>query len=63
MVGELLIHTVFFFCFTGSVRIIDPLLAREAVVSFLCFFFLKERRISQAESHYGYSDKPQNRWY
>lgn len=43
MVGELLIHTIFFFCFTGSVSTIDPLLAREAVVSFL--FFQKEKRI------------------
>lgn len=40
MVGELLIHTIFFFCFTGSVSTIDPLLAREAVLS----FFLRKRR-------------------
>lgn len=40
MVGELLIHTIFFFCFTGSVSTIDPLLAREAVGS---FFFRKRR--------------------
>lgn len=39
-VGELLIHTIFFFCFTGSVSTIDPLLAREAVVS---FFFRKRK--------------------
>lgn len=41
MVGELLTHTIFFLCFTGSVSTIDPLLAREAVLS----FFKKEKRI------------------
>lgn len=46
MVGELLIHTIFFFCFTGSVSTIDPLLAREAVGSLFFFFLEREEDLT-----------------
>lgn len=45
MVGELLVHTIFFFCFTGSVSTIDPLLTGEAVESIL--FFKKKRGLNK----------------